>query len=248
MHAPILQARLPDDLRRQAAEPLPRMRPVDGPWITVDDAYAAQIALRQHLSATLGEAVCRTLPGAEAAVAELLDVVIAALARHPAFSVKGDSVTCPDARVETIDRADPFGTLSRLVAEDLCLLDRRADQDEHVLVAASLAFPSGWTLAEKIGRPLMRIHAPVPPYDDDIGRRVQRFFDGVRPGRPMWRANLHGYGSADLHDPRVEGGPRRRVDHDPPFLRSERQTVLRLPRTGAVLFAIHTTVVRADTV
>lgn len=246
MRPTILQARLPDDLRRQAAEPLPRMRPVEGPWITVDDAYAAQIALRRHLMDSLGETVCRILPGADAAVAELLEVVHATLADHPAFTVSGDTVTCPDARTVAIDRADPFGTLSQLLSEDLCLMERRAD--EHVLTAASLAFPSGWTLAQKIGRPLMRIHATVPPYDDDIGRRVQRFFDGVRPGRPMWRANLHGYATPDLYDPRLEGGPRRRVDHDPPFLRSERQTVLRLPKTGAVLFAIHTTVVRADRV
>ncbi len=244
MTPPILQARLPDDLRRQAAEPLPRMRPVDGPWITVDDAYAAQIALRAHLMATLGGAVCRIEPGAEPAVDELLGVILETLAEHPAFAVTGDTVSCPDGRAVRIDPAQPFATLSALLSEDLCLLERRAG--EHVLTAASLAFPSGWTLAEKIGRPLMRIHAPVPPYDADIGRRVQRFFDGVRPGRPMWRANLHGYGTPDLHDPRLEGSPRRRVDHDPPYLRSERQTVLRLPVTGAVLFAIHTTVVRAD--
>jgi hypothetical protein len=42
---PILQDNLPEDMRRAAAAPLPRMQPVDGPWLRFDAAYAAQLAL-----------------------------------------------------------------------------------------------------------------------------------------------------------------------------------------------------------
>ncbi|MEY2960924.1 MAG: hypothetical protein RLZ60_754, partial [Pseudomonadota bacterium] len=36
---PILQDHLPDEQRAVAAARLPSMRPVTGPWITVDSAY-----------------------------------------------------------------------------------------------------------------------------------------------------------------------------------------------------------------
>ena len=98
-------------------------------------------------------------------------------------------------------------------------------------------------MAEKIGRPLLRIHVPVPSYTEDIGKRVQRLFDGAQPLRPMWRANLHSYEDATLFHVRSESNPRPYTDINPLYERSERQTVMRLPKTGAVLFAIHTTMV-----
>ncbi|MDC1297886.1 DUF3445 domain-containing protein, partial [Octadecabacter sp.] len=71
-------------------------------------------------------------------------------------------------------------------------------------------------------------------------------FDGVQDGKPMWRANALRYHDAALHQPRRENDPRPVGAPDAPYLRSERQTVLRLPQSGAVAFMIHTTVVKAD--
>ena len=114
--------------------------------------------------------------------------------------------------------------------------------DEHVLTGAVLCFPASWSLQEKIGRPLIGIHRPVETYDADIARRVQRMFDALRPDQPLWRMNALVYANPELHQPRREEDPRsdRRGGQ---FLRAERQTLLRLPLTGAVLFAIHTYVV-----
>ncbi|QQA44289.1 heme-dependent oxidative N-demethylase family protein [Pelagovum pacificum] len=239
----ILQDHMPEELRLAAANRLPKMAPVRGAWVQVDGTYAAQIAERQRLAALHGEAVQRIEPGAEDAVAELFDLVLDTLADDARFGRAGTAIVTPDGRQVEPDRGKPFETLNALLSEDLCLLDKRGE--EHVLIAASLCFPAGWTLAQKIGRPLMRIHQPVPPYDDDIGRRVQRFFDGVRPGQPLWRANLHGYSRPDLYLPLREDEPKAKISATPAYWRSERQTVLRLPRTGAVLFAIHTVVVAA---
>ena len=50
------------------------------------------------------------------------------------------------------------------------------------------------------------------------------------------------YDDPELHQPRREGEKRPRPrDHG--YVRSERQCLLRLPQTGAVLFSIHTYVV-----
>ena len=108
-----------------------------------------------------------------------------------------------------------------------------------MLTAAALCFPANWRLADKIEQPLTGIHAPVEEYDADIARRVQRLFDGVRAGRPLWRFNKLRYADADLHQPR-----RRETGRDMPFIRSERQCILRLPESDAVAFTIHTYVVR----
>ena len=119
-------------------------------------------------------------------------------------------------------------------------------ETEHVLGGAILCFPASWTLAQKIGRPLVRIHKYVRKYDDGVGVRVQRMFDAIRPERPMWRANAHLEDSPELFTPRDETTPHAAKSANPPYLRSERQTLMRLPETGAVVFAIHTWMVAVD--
>lgn len=240
---PILQSEIPEPQRTAAAQRLPSMQPVPpGALLTVDDAYAAQLAEKARLIAADRGRVMAVLPGAEAALDELLAVVLEALAARPDFAVVGETVRRPDGVTVAVNRADPLLTLSGLVQEDLCLLQKRGE--EHVLTAALLCFPAAWTLAEKIGRPLTGIHVPVAPYTGDIAKRVQRLFDGVQPGRALWRANLLRYDDFALFQPYTEAQKRKVGAPDSPYERSERQTVFRLPETGAVVFAIHTTVIR----
>jgi hypothetical protein len=216
---------------------LPGMRPVDGGWITVDDAYTAQMEERARLIATRGAAVHAICPEVDPILAEVRDTCLAAL---PAgFARVGNRVTRPDGATVPLD-GPPLLALGRLLQEDLLVLEKRGD--EHVLVAGLLCFPASWTLAEKIGRPLTRIHDPVEAYGAALARRVQRLFDRVVVGRPLWRANALGYASADLFQPRAEQAPRVPPGR-PRYLRSERQTMVRLPVSGAVLFAVHTTVI-----
>lgn len=227
----------------EAANERPGMRPLDpADWLWVDDAYPGQMALRDRLIAGRPDEVMAAEPGSDPAADELLDVVLASLA-GPRDRVGTDWVARPDGVSVAIDRTAPLATLGRLVAEDLCVLERRGD--EHVLTAAVLCFPSRWRLAEKMGRPLTRIHAPVAPYDDDLARRVQRLFEAIRPDRPLWRANLLRHHDPALFQPVGEGEKAREEPRAAAWIRSERQCLLRLPATGAVVFSIHTTVVAA---
>jgi dimethylamine monooxygenase subunit A len=223
---------------------LPGMRPVGADdWMLVDEVYPRQMALRDRFLAERRAEVVAEQPEAREAAAEVLEMVLATLARREDFAVEPQAVTRPDGVRVPVRREDPFGTVGRLLQEDVCLLEKRGA--EHVLTGAVLIFPSGWTLSQKIGRPLVRIHVPVAAYDADIGRRVQRLFDGLRPGRPLMRANLLWHGLPTLHQPRREGEPRPHGATGAAYLRSERQCLVRLPRTGAVIFTIHTTVVEA---
>lgn len=219
---------------------LPSMRPVKGGWLRVDEAYGAQMAEKARLLRDRRGAVLARLSGSAAAEEDALAEVLCALEAMPGFARSGDTMLCPDGRRAGLT-GDPLATIGALVQEDVCLLDKRGE--EHVLVAALLCFPASWTLAEKLGRPLGAIHGPVAAYDGDIARRVQRMFDGVRPGRPMWRANLLRYDDPALFQPRTEADPRPVGGPDARWWRSERQTVLRLPQSGAVLFSIQTRVV-----
>lgn len=231
----IFQSATPYDL--DAPRPLPGVAPLDeADWIRVDEAYGAQMAERERLIAERRDVVIALDPGAEAIAVELLDEVLGALGARADFEVSREAVLRPDRVRVAIDRGDALGTVGRLCQEDFCLLEKRGE--EHVLVGAVLCFPASWSLEEKFLRPLTGIHVPVDPYDENIARRVQRLFDGVRVGRPLWRFNALHYGDAALHQPRREAD--RREKRGRAFLRSELQTVRRLPVSGAVVFGIHT--------
>lgn len=221
---------------------LPGTMPLDmGNWLQVDEAFAGQMALRDRLIADRPDAVHGLLPMAAAAAVELYDVI---LSRLPALGhvVEPSRVHRPDGVSVPVDRTRPLLTLGRLCQEDFCLMQQDG-RGEHLLTGAMLCFPSGWRLTDKLGRPMLRIHAPVVKYTEDVGRRVQRLMDAIRPEAPLWRANAH-LSQAPLFNPLPEEHPR---DHlaaqDLPWIRSERQCLLRLPVSRAVVFSIHTWVV-----
>lgn len=221
---------------------LPGVLPLQGEsWICVDDAFAGQMAERDRLITGSPDKVHALQDRAIPAAQELYATVLDALGRRDDYTVTQSSVIRPDGCEVSLDPDHPLLTLGRLVQEDLCLLEQ--DQSEHVLTGAILCFPASWTLAQKLGQPLTRIHTPVATYDADIAKRVQRMFDAVRSEQPLWRANSLIYDDPTLHQPRLEG-ERRPQPITKIYARSERQSFVRLPVTRAVVFAIHTYVVR----
>ena len=240
----VLQSHLPNSLWSDPAQArLPGIQPLDwGDWLVVDDAFQGQMALRDQLISRRREKVLMLDPTAQDAAVELLEHVLKALLTSPDYVVSATKVTRPDGVTVQIDYSDPLATAGRLVQEDLCLLQKHGD--EHVLSGAVLCFPAGWTLAEKFMRPLTRIHDPVPSYDGNIARRVQRMFDAIRVQQPLWRANILFYEDPTLFAPHFEHAPRPTTVNDAPYVRSERQSLLRLASSQAVVFSIHTYVVR----
>jgi hypothetical protein len=242
--APILQDRLPlFPWADPATRRLPGIQPVAGrDWLRLDEAYGAQMALRDRLIAADPGAVHALLPEARPAADELYATILAWLRDEPGFAITPTAVTRPDGVTVPLDPALPLLTLGRLVQQDLCLM--QSNGAEYGLTGAILCFPASWTLAQKLGRPMTRIHRPVEVYDDQMAARVHRLFTAIRPEQPLWRMNFFTYDSFHLHHPRVEGDWRRQPTGRS-YVRCERQTLLRLPETRAILFAIHTIVVDA---
>jgi len=67
----------------------------------------------------------------------------------------------------------------------------------------------------------------------------------IRMEQPLWRANFLIYTDPDLHQPRREGVPKPIKSAAPRYIRVERQSFRRLPKTGAVVFGIHTSIIAA---
>ncbi len=206
-----------------------------------DDAFAAQMAAREQLLDSHRDDVLMLDAEAMPAAQELLGMVLDQL-----YSRDVGQVQRADGQMVDLDWLDPLATLGRITQQDFCILQKRGD--EHVMTGAVLCFPASWRLSEKFLAPLTGIHAPVDSYNASIAARVQRLFDGVQTGRPLWRFNGLWYRNPALNQPRSQYEARDEIhDAEAKYLRSEKQMILRLPQTRAVVFCIHTYVLdRAD--
>jgi len=207
-------------------------------WLCRDDAYGAQMAYRDELIKTRREDVYLMRKEAESAAGELLGIIV----DECGYPRNGNILTRPDGVEIDIASDAPLVTAGRLVQEDLDIL--QTDGDVHRLTAGLMCFPASWTPHQKIGKTLAGIHKPVPEYIP-VGDIVQRMFHALRPEQPLMRANFLIYTDAELHQPRLEGESKPFPPGAVRFVRVERQSFRKLPKTQAVVFAIHTFVVPA---
>lgn len=193
-------------------------------WLEVDANRDAELARKYELLARERSTVLALTGEGEDACTELLEEVIASLRRYH-----------PGVVVELDEFEHPLVAASRLVQEDLCVLERG---DEWRLVAACVCFPSRWNLAEKIGTSLDAIHSPVPGYNESLAAPTRKVFDRLEPDKSFWRLNWTLLDNADLFQP----GARVPGESAPEdwFFRVERQTIRRLARSRAVVFTIRT--------
>lgn len=221
-------------------------------WIRIDPAHAAQMRERDRLLRERRGEVAAMLPGSEAGCAETLALLAEFLPRRfpERWRLEGATmVDRVDGRRIALDSDAPLVVAGRLVQEDLCLM--RPGADGYELAAAVLCFPSHWSLAEKLGRPMSGIHGPVPDFAQRLGSTVDRFMAMLDPARPVWRVNWAIAETDELFLPADRA--RRAFDPDGPvgsclFMRLERQTLRRMPQSGDILFTIHTSVRPLDQV
>lgn len=205
------------------------LRPLDpADWILVDADRDAELAEKSRLMSDRRDTVTAVTADGYAGSAETESMLVRHLAEHHG--------TLPRGPVPPTD-AHPIERAALMVQEDLCVMVR--NQDGWVLSAASVCFPSRWSLAAKIGRTLDAIHSPVPGYGPQIASPTRLVFDRLTPDRPLWRVNWTLLPDAALHQ---TGGTQEVKMRDPAdlTLRLERQTLRALPDSGTVLFTIRT--------
>ena len=228
------------------------LKPLDlATWLEVDDALEPYLAEKGRLYAELPEKVFVERDDTRDAQQEVLDLIVGNLAeRHDAtHRVEDGEVRIGGRIVSLADGRPPLKIASHLVQEDLVLM--RKDVDGWRLVAASLCFPSSWSLTEKYDRALEDIHQPVPQFGRGtrMAELIARMFDKLQPGNPVERMNWSMQGNPDLYHPlshasridRAGEGIRELSAQEVAaraFIRVERQTLRKLPRTGDILFTI----------
>lgn len=133
---------------------------------------------------------------------------------------------------------------ARSAWEDMCLLTRQLDEDIYRLIGAAVAFPTDWHPAQKIGLPLTAMHAPIQGYAEQLSTGVDNFMAKLKPGAIYGRCNWFVTPTPALRWI-AQGPPDQAFAHVTPanagetlFIRSERQTLRRLPETGAIVFTI----------
>lgn len=172
-------------------------------------------------------------------------------ARHEGFTDWPEGVQLtPEAEAPGRELAAMLGVEGALpeaalsAHEDMCLLTLSKGDDQYRLIGAAVAWPSDWQPKDKIGLPLRALHAPIAGYEDQLATGIDRFMATLRPGMIYGRCNWF----------IAATGERRWIEHRNPadafshvtadnvgetlFVRSERQTLRRLPQTGAILFTI----------
>ncbi|SUB02580.1 Protein of uncharacterised function (DUF3445) [Pannonibacter phragmitetus] len=221
-------------------EPVPQER-----WFDPDERFAEQLARKRELMATVPDVVIHSEPETLAAQAEAFALLSEHLpAAHPdLYRAEGGGVALQaDGSVFRMQGAEPpLQTISRAVQEDLVLM--RKGEGGWRLAAASLCFPSSWSLAAKASQPMAQIHEHVPGYAGRMGQTIDRIFDNLKPGQLVARLNWSVYDSPELHHSRPKQMSPQMAEGEGAmlagaFIRVERQTLSRLPDSGDLLFTI----------
>lgn len=211
-------------------------------WIETDGDLERYLAEKDRLVGEDRNAVFQAVSGSEPAQAEALNVLMAHLLDDHAgvYARQDNTLAFLDRRIPLDVNQPPLLTAGSLVADDLVILENR-DGGWRV-TAGYVAFPSSWSLKEKAGKTIGEIHGPVPDFEPDSRNDglINRMFDRIAPGRVVERFNWSIYPEADLDWPPEKGARLARKHFDPAsnFIRVERQTLRKLPETGAMLFTI----------
>lgn len=236
--------------------------------IETDAHYEAEIALKRQLLSELPTYYFQALPACELAQWEVLEAILRSLSlfEPDTFSLRidGDHWHWSNKRLgeacqfifgdaHTLPLA-PLDWVGRQVQEDLIILAG----NEASLVAGQLCFGNGWCLAEKLGLPFWEIHAPINPIVPPMMQAARKLMERLPIGRPVWRINWSVKITDQLdmtsrHTPCLDKLLLEQAPGFTPatigeklFIRIERQTLTRLPRSGAILFGIHTYQNRLD--
>jgi hypothetical protein len=194
--------------------------PDDKPWFEFDEDESVQLELRSRLL-DADQSCCQFLPGSEPAVREVVSHIAEWLRKE---------------RGQHIPEWEGLFGISKRIQDDLCIMH------EDRLVAASVCFPTGWNLDDKLGKGSIDIHEGVsePEFRAVLKTKMDALNESL-----LWRLNWFVYPDTflrhDFQNPLLGPNPppvTRENAGSRLFIRYERQTLRRFPETGAVLFTI----------
>lgn len=189
-------------------------------WIEFGADRTHQLAEKARLLRDERPRVLQTLSSADDACQELRSLVAETIGARPT-------------------NEHPLAEVGLWTQEDWAILSPSAPV---TLEAACICFPSRWSLDLKIGRGSDEIHEPVPSFAS-IAKPTKNFLERLHPDKPMWRLNWTIHDSDQLFSPGphpTRNGWEATGLLENTFLRLEKQSLRKLPRTGYASFAIRT--------
>lgn len=158
---------------------------------------------------------------------------------------------CPAVADERFEGSplENLARLGRLVEPDFVLL-RLDEAGQPITVGGCVCFPSSWRLTDKIGLALTDVHDVVPGLNAELGKRLDKLVQNLKPARGWYRSNwgLSAFPDRNQHlDRGLQGltGPLSLTDV---WFRREDQLLVAIPETRGVLFGIRLDVRRGDDV
>ncbi|ODV86177.1 hypothetical protein CANARDRAFT_27440 [[Candida] arabinofermentans NRRL YB-2248] len=149
-----------------------------------------------------------------------------------------------------------INVLGRTIEEDFLIMLKNADLegddcDEYVLRVACACFPAGFNPADKLNKPLTAIHGPVPQYEKRLKTSMNRFWTRLKANEFVVRTNWAMQAHANLCAPEgshatpeeaedIEPVDAETLDFNKVFLRCEKQTLTRLPKSHATMIITRT--------
>ncbi|MGI9365684.1 MAG: heme-dependent oxidative N-demethylase family protein [Rhizobiaceae bacterium] len=218
-------------------------------FLQIDDDLLPYRNLKQEYYRSIFDEVCVAEKQSHAAQLESSQLLVENLRAYHAgvYTFSGGSsesgldmnrATCNQTgETFSLSGGLPIADIGLLIPDDLVLMSR--DETGWRLTAASLSFPSSWSLKDKFSKCMDRIHRPVP-LSLQMGSRITRIFDSLRPKMPVWRSNWSLDGNGELRHERFENQPRKSGQRlkGNVHLRTEFQTLHKLPVSGDILFTI----------
>ncbi|MCJ1260815.1 hypothetical protein MMC22_000678 [Lobaria immixta] len=229
-------------------------------WIELDNQYLEWHGVKAKRIEERGDRCCRTAPEAYDGAVELLEELCSYLPkRYPTLFHKTPTGIHNILTHETFSltlplSADPMEIVGRLIQDDVAIMFERAD-GQYYLLAGSILLAGFWRLSDKFGMPLSEIHTSgsVPQYESKLRRGMENFFRRLQPANPVLRNNYLIQADDNLAWS-TNIGPeddnlainqsvgwnlaRKSTVAESHRFRSERQSLRRLPRSGAVVFTI----------
>ena len=227
-------------------------------WIELDNEFPKSHADKAERIRERGSKCVATHPDAFNSAIELLQELTNYLpARYPSLYKRtavgidnlwsGESFNIEERPL----REDPMAMCARLTQDDLALMIEQPD-GQYRLLAGAILLAGFWRLSDKYGMTLSDIHTSgdVPHFKEKLESGMTKFFQRLRCETFYSRNNYfiqvdeslpwsHSIGDEDAPSVSWSTAEKDKAVENH-FFRSERQTLRRLPRTGAIVFTIRT--------
>lgn len=242
-----------------------RLDPND--WLLIEETYDRATEERKRVLNAYDDDTVLHHPCADDALRELYDKMVDfGIKRYPQYfqlnqedgtvynSIKQSSI--PLRSNAFSDTKQMIRDLSGHFEEDYMVLLKDDHDGQYYLRGGSWGFPSGFHPSAKLNRPLKDIHGPVPFYKEKLQMSMDRYFARMKAGQLILRLNwtiqahtsLYAPSENHVHTPMDPMDPTNKsqsfryedLDFNKVYLRCERQTLTRLPKSQAIVFTIRT--------